>query len=74
MLNPTKLAKEEPLCLDPSIQVTRVSNAINFKNSTQRLKKKRKWNSTEREEELAKKAESDKLMTLMDEVCLTDLS
>ncbi|KAG2237292.1 hypothetical protein INT48_009025, partial [Thamnidium elegans] len=60
------IATEEPLCLDPSFQVTRVSNAIEYTNGSRKLKRKCKWNSVELEQKLAKKAENDKLMTLMD--------
>jgi site-specific recombinase XerD len=56
------------LCLDPSIQVTRVSNAIAYTTSQRKPKRKHKWNSVEREQKLAKKAENNKLMTLMDMV------
>ncbi|KAI9313201.1 Spt20 family-domain-containing protein [Dichotomocladium elegans] len=60
------IATEEPLCLDPSFQVTRVSNAIEYCTGQRKVKRKQKWNSLEREQKLAKKAESNKLMTLMD--------
>jgi transcription factor SPT20 len=63
-----QIATEEPLCLDPSFQVTRVSNAIEYTTGPKRLKKKPKYNSVERERKLAKKAENNKLMTLMDAV------
>jgi hypothetical protein len=33
-----------------------------------KMKKKQKWNSVEREQKLAKKAENIKLMTMMDAV------
>ncbi|KAG1089678.1 hypothetical protein G6F42_019914 [Rhizopus arrhizus] len=60
------IATEEPLCLDPTIQVTRVSNALEFTTGQRRPKRKAKYNSVEREQKLAKKAENNKLMTLMD--------
>lgn len=60
------VATEEPLCLDPTVQVTRLSNALENSIGQKRVKKKQKWNSLEREQKQAKKAENDKLMTLMD--------
>ncbi|KAL0096585.1 Spt20 family-domain-containing protein [Phycomyces blakesleeanus] len=60
------LATEEPLCLDPSFQVSRISNAMEQWNRVRRPKKKQKWNSLEREQKLAKKAEDVKAMTIMD--------
>ncbi|KAI8142779.1 Spt20 family-domain-containing protein [Fennellomyces sp. T-0311] len=60
------LATEEPLCLDPSFHVTRVSNAIEYASGHRKVKRKQKWNSLEREQKLAKKAENNKMMTLMD--------
>ncbi|ORX55810.1 hypothetical protein DM01DRAFT_1304435 [Hesseltinella vesiculosa] len=60
------LATEEPLCLDPSFNVTRISNALAHSSQPRKTKKKQKWNSLEREQKLAKKAENNKLMTLMD--------
>ncbi|RCH81809.1 Transcription factor spt20, partial [Rhizopus azygosporus] len=60
------VAAEEPLCLDPSIQVTRVSNAIEYVSTPKKVKKKLKWNSVEREQKLAKQAEHLRLMTLKD--------
>ncbi|KAL0091063.1 Spt20 family-domain-containing protein [Phycomyces blakesleeanus] len=63
-----QLATEEPLCLDPSFQVSRISNAMEQWNRVRRSKKKQKWNSLEREQKLAKKAEDVKAMTIMDTV------
>ncbi|KAI8970169.1 Spt20 family-domain-containing protein [Mycotypha africana] len=60
------IATEEPLCLDPTIQVSRLSNAIEFTTQQRRPKKRAKYNSVEREQKLAKEAEKNKLMTLMD--------
>ncbi|RCH79911.1 Transcription factor spt20, partial [Rhizopus stolonifer] len=60
------IATEEPLCLDPSIQVTRLSNAVEYATMPKKLKKKLKWNSVEREQKLAKQAESMRLLTLKD--------
>ncbi|KAI9303553.1 Spt20 family-domain-containing protein [Cunninghamella echinulata] len=60
------LATEEPLCLDPSFNVSRISNAIEFSIGSKKTKKKQKWNSLEREQKLAKKVENNKLMTIMD--------
>jgi hypothetical protein len=53
--------------------VTRVSNAIEYTKAPKKLKKKHKWNSVEREQKLAKKAENNKLMTLMDTVSINQL-
>lgn len=50
--------------------VTVLSNEICYHqaSATQRTRKKRKLNSLEREQEAARKAEEDKLMSMMDEV------
>jgi len=50
--------------------VTVLSNQISYHqtSATQRTRKKRKWNSLEREQEAARKVEEDKLMSMMDEV------
>ena len=58
------------MCLDPSPMVTVLSNQISYHqtSATQRTRKKRKWNSLEREQEAARKVEEDKLMSMMDEV------
>lgn len=64
----SQVATEEPLCLDPSIQVSRISNALEYASKPKRHKKKLKYNSVEREQKLASKAESIKMMTLMDSV------
>jgi len=50
--------------------VTILSNEICYHqtSATQRTRKRRKWNSLEREQEAARKAEEDKLMSLMEEV------
>ncbi|KAF9981816.1 Transcription factor spt20, partial [Modicella reniformis] len=63
------IATEAPLCLDPSPMVTILSNEISYHqtSATQRTRKRRKWNSLEREQEAARKAEEDKLMSMMDE-------
>ncbi|KAF9099724.1 Transcription factor spt20, partial [Mortierella sp. AM989] len=68
------IATEEPLCLDPSPMVTVLSNEIcyNQTSATQRTRKRRKWNSLEREQEAARKAEEDKLMSMMDEKSTVD--
>ncbi|KAF9973030.1 Transcription factor spt20 [Actinomortierella ambigua] len=68
------LATEAPLCLDPSPQVTLLSNNMNYHQTsvTHRTRKKRKWNSVEREREAARKIEEDKLMSMMDEKSLVD--
>ncbi|KAJ1974507.1 Transcription factor spt20 [Dimargaris verticillata] len=62
------LATEEPLCLDPSFQVSRVSNAIEHA-SYQGLppRKRRKFNSTELEAEEAARKENENLMLTMDD-------
>ncbi|KAI7903979.1 Spt20 family-domain-containing protein [Cokeromyces recurvatus] len=62
------IATEEPLCLDPSFQVSRISNAIQYTTCQRKPKRKLKYNSVECEQKLAKKAENNKLMTLMDTV------
>jgi hypothetical protein len=54
--------------LDPSFQVSRISNALQFTTGHRKIKRKMKYNSVEREQKLAKKAENNKLMTLMDAV------
>ncbi|KAG1221156.1 hypothetical protein G6F35_006192 [Rhizopus arrhizus] len=64
------IATEEPLCLDPSIQVTRFYNAMEYASTPKKTKKKLKWNSVEREQKLAKQAEHMRLMTLKDNVQL----
>ncbi|ORZ13876.1 Spt20 family-domain-containing protein, partial [Lobosporangium transversale] len=63
------IATEGPLCLDPSPMVTVISNEISYHqtSATQRTRKRRKWNSLEREQEATRKAEEDKLMSMMDE-------
>ncbi|KAF9920583.1 Transcription factor spt20, partial [Linnemannia zychae] len=68
------IATEEPLCLDPSPMVTVLSNQISYHqtSATQRTRKKRKWNSLEREQEAARKVEEDKLMSMMDEKASVD--
>lgn len=65
-----QIATEEPLCLDPSPMVTVLSNQIHYHQTSAalRTRKKRKWNSLEREQEAARKLEEDKLMSMMDEV------
>lgn len=65
-----QIATEESLCLDPSIQVTRISNALEYISKPKRHKKKLKYNTVEREQKLAKKAENIKMMTLMDTVSM----
>lgn len=52
--------------------VTVLSNQISYHqtSATQRTRKKRKWNSLEREQEAARKVEEDKLMSMMDEVII----
>lgn len=52
--------------------VTVLSNEISYHQTSagQRTRKRRKWNSLEREQEAARKAEEDKLMSMMDEVCI----
>ncbi|KAI8595934.1 Spt20 family-domain-containing protein, partial [Dissophora ornata] len=68
------IATEAPLCLDPSPMVTVLSNEICYHqtSATQRTRKRRKWNSLEREQEAARKAEEDKLMSMMDEKSTVD--
>ena len=46
--------------------MTRVSNALEYATGHRKVKRRQKWNSLEREQKLAKKAENNKLMTLMD--------
>ena len=40
LINTSQLATEEPLCLDPSFQVSRVSNAVLHATGKRRIKKK----------------------------------
>ncbi|KAI8055124.1 Spt20 family-domain-containing protein [Syncephalis plumigaleata] len=61
------LATAPPLCLEPNVDVMRVSNAICYAQSRHRPLAKRKWNSSEMEEEAVAQAEHEKLMLLMDE-------
>ncbi|KAJ1970370.1 Transcription factor spt20 [Dimargaris xerosporica] len=62
------LATEEPLCLDPSFQVSRVSNAIEHASyQGQPPRKRRKFNSTELEAEEAARKENENLMLTMDD-------
>jgi hypothetical protein len=65
-----QLLNEEPLCLDPSFQVTRVANAIQYAQRDKQRKKKRKLNSYELAARRERKAENETLMALMDEVCI----
>ncbi|KAG0325679.1 Transcription factor spt20 [Podila horticola] len=68
------IATEEPLCLDPSPMVTVLSNQIHYHQTSAalRTRKKRKWNSLEREQEAVRKLEEDKLMSMMDEKSMVD--
>ncbi|KAJ1734923.1 Transcription factor spt20, partial [Coemansia sp. Benny D160-2] len=62
------LAIEEPLDLEPDVQVSRVSNAIRFVEYGHLLpSKRRKYNSAEIEAEQAEREEKLKLLTLMDD-------
>ncbi|KAI8582013.1 hypothetical protein K450DRAFT_230399 [Umbelopsis ramanniana AG] len=61
------LLNEEPLCLDPSFQVTRVANAIQYAQRDKKRKKKRKLNSYELAARKERKAENATLMAMMDE-------
>jgi transcription factor SPT20 len=53
--------------LDPTFQVTRVANAIQFAQRDKKRKKKRKLNSYELAARKERKAENETLMALMDE-------
>ncbi|KAJ1959171.1 Transcription factor spt20, partial [Dipsacomyces acuminosporus] len=62
------LAVEEPLDLEPDVQVSRVSNAIRYIEYGHLLpRKNRKYNSAEIEAEQAEREEKLKLLTLMDD-------
>ncbi|ORX99528.1 hypothetical protein K493DRAFT_109828 [Basidiobolus meristosporus CBS 931.73] len=61
------LATEEPLCLDPSFQVTRISNTICNYGNVRKVKKRKKRISAEKETEFAEKIEKEKTMMMMDE-------
>ncbi|KAI8320693.1 hypothetical protein GQ54DRAFT_263093, partial [Martensiomyces pterosporus] len=62
------LAVEEPLDLEPDVQVSRVSNAIRYIEYGHLLpRKQRKYNSAEIEAEQAEREEKLKLLTLMDD-------
>ncbi|KAK9768613.1 Transcription factor spt20, variant 2 [Basidiobolus ranarum] len=61
------LATEEPLCLDPSFQVTRISNTMCNYGNIRKVKKRKKRISVEKETESAEKAEKEKTMMMMDE-------
>ncbi|KAK9701946.1 Transcription factor spt20 [Basidiobolus ranarum] len=63
------LATEAPLCLDPSFQVTRITNTLCYgKPEAHRSRKKpRKRVPVEIETEVAEKEENYKLMMMMDE-------
>ncbi|KAJ1773950.1 Transcription factor spt20 [Coemansia sp. RSA 487] len=62
------MAIEEPLDLEPDVQVSRVSNAIRFVEYGHLLPRtRRKYNSAEIEAEQAEREEKLKLLTLMDD-------
>ncbi|KAJ1961052.1 Transcription factor spt20, partial [Dispira parvispora] len=62
------VATEEPLCLDPSVQVTRISNATEFVSRPQiPPTKRRKFNSIEIEAEEAARKENHAVMLMMDD-------
>jgi transcription factor SPT20 len=67
ILTSSQVLNEEPLCLDPTFQVTRVANAIQFAQRDKKRKKKRKLNSYELAARKERKAENETLMALMDE-------
>ncbi|KAJ2825410.1 Transcription factor spt20, partial [Coemansia sp. 'formosensis'] len=62
------LAVEEPLCLEPDFQVSRIANATRYIEYGHLLPRKRsKYNSAEIEAEQAEHEEKLKMMTLMDD-------
>lgn len=59
---------ESDICLDPSTEVCKMKSLLNYNVNKFRIRKKNPQTWQSRDEDVAKKVESKKLMLLMDEV------